>query len=78
VNTCARGKGWFSEGRETTGGGKTIDELEASFRLQFLSWYALGPTASPSSEFIEKSRVCYISGSSAWTLEWIKDQTTFH
>jgi len=35
--------------------------------FRFLSWYALGPMAFPSAEFIENSRVCYISGVSAWT-----------
>jgi hypothetical protein len=47
VNTCARGKGWFSEGRETTGGGKTIEELEASFRLQIPQLVRVRPYGLP-------------------------------
>jgi len=56
---------------------KTIEEQETSSGFRFLSWYALGPMASPSSDFIEKSRVCYIPGESAWTWNGSKNRLKF-
>jgi len=46
--------------------------------FRFLSWYVLGSLASPSSEFIEKSRVYYILGASGWTRNGSKVRLQFN